>query len=830
MKIKNKCISTALAAFLLGSVVVGVGCSGSQDKDVNTGSNITVWTTDAQEKVLKYTTNYEIPALQPLTIEMAKGELEGAQIMLRANEEISDYNVTVSRLTNGKAYIPEDNIQIYAEKYVEVSSKLNKNDAYPVGSLVPDALLPMEVSVEYEENSIEKNTNQGVYVEVETSVDTPAGTYTGTATVTADGKKYTLPVSVTVWDFAIPQTPSTKNYLSRFSRDHFSSFELDGTDEMDTIYFEEMLKYRMNSYLPFCGEGGIPKYVELIRKYYNWDGFSNYNVYYEVTNQLYNGEKCPFNATLLKEYLAAIVEASLEDNINYLDKAMFYFCNIIDEPSESRPGSFDNVQMVDKCYTMMLADLSAELTVELVDNENYAYFLETVRPTLEKIPNVLPINQQLKGTLEDKYNVENITYCVEIEHFDSQEKRDTYQKDGSGKEVWIYTCIYPLYPYPSTHIDDSLLGSRLMSWIQKAYDFDGYLNWAVNDYLENNYTNPVNDPYAEDMRGAYVPGDGFLFYPGAKYGISGPVGSLRAVSYRDGMEDYEYLTMLEEIYEERGMDSTAIENNLYQKLFNEVTPTTDRDIFYAQRRELASMITSCTSDFGVLYDTIEVRQGKAIVVFNTYNPEATVSYKGELLTRNAQGVYELSLDLTKETALELTVSYGGQSQKVERYLSGVYKTLEGFETNDTAFISTYPESKCSINSDTAFVSEGKQSLKVELFGKDAGAQTYEPFFAIKTKDVNDGDLTKVDRLTLTVYNAEDTAIEFRLKTFVGTQYVTIATFTLQPGWNYLQVGVANLSNVQNVKGFYFFTDNILSEENEPASKTIYIDEIAYTER
>jgi hypothetical protein len=242
------------------------------------------------------------------------------------------------------------------------------------------------------------------------------------------------------------------------------------------------------------------------------------------------------------------------------------------------------------------------------------------------------------------------------------------------------------------------------------------------------------------------------------------------------------------------------------------------------------MITDCTSDFGVLYDTLEIRQGKAHIVFNTYNPAATVIYKGETLAKNSEGVYELSLDLTKETTLTLSVGYNGTMQTVERYLSGLYKGLEGFETGNKGFIATYEESICTVNTDMSYVSEGAKSLKVELYGKDSGAQTYEPFFAIRTKDICGGDLSKIDRLTLTVYNAEDTTTVFRLKTFVGSQYVTIATYTLQPGWNYLQVGVANLSNVQNIKGFYFFTDNILDEESMPASKTFYLDEFAYTEK
>ena len=98
MKTNRKLLSVALAALLMSGAVVGTGCDNTSKNDSdNNGGNVTVWTTDAQEKVLQTTTDYEIPALEPLSIEMAKGELEGAQIMMRANTDISAYNVTVSR-------------------------------------------------------------------------------------------------------------------------------------------------------------------------------------------------------------------------------------------------------------------------------------------------------------------------------------------------------------------------------------------------------------------------------------------------------------------------------------------------------------------------------------------------------------------------------------------------------------------------------------------------------------------------------------------------------------------------------------------------------------
>ncbi|MBQ7948833.1 MAG: DUF4091 domain-containing protein [Clostridia bacterium] len=840
MKKKNirKALSLALSAVMLGGVIgSAASCGATQNSDGGTeeaaGVGITLWTTDAQEKVLQNYTG-DIPELTPLTIEMAKGEYEGAQVVFLANEDIDGYTVEVSRLTNGKAYIPEENVSVYMEKYLEITTRKGTNPDFKVGSMVPDALLPMDVAVEYGENVVKEGNTQAIYVEVQTLADTAPGVYTGTVTVRAKEGVYNVPVSLTVWDFEVPATPSTKNYLSRFSRDNYASFEFDSSDYMDTVYFEEQLKYRMNCYLPFNGVGGEEKYVELLRKYYNWAGFSIYNVYYEVTSQIYDGMTVPFNVTLLKTYLKAIVKASLEDNVNYLDKAIFYFCNIIDEPSESRPGSFEKVQNVNAAYKKMLLDVNAELEAELVGYDNYSFFLETVSETLVTIPNVLPLNKPDSVDKMNSIGADAITPCIELEFLYNQDQRDhAFADDLEGdwpyeKEDWFYTCVSPKYPYPTTHIDDYLLGSRLMSWMQKAYDMDGYLNWAINDYLWDNYSEPVDDPYTETMRGDYVPGDGFLFYPGAPYGIIGPVGSLRAVSYRDGMEDYEYLNMLDEIYTERGLDSQAIEDTLYASVFSEVTPITDRDVFYATRRELAEMILLCSSDHGVLYEDIVVQQGKAIVRFNTYNEDATVSYKGEQLVKEA-GSYQLIIDLSKETTLVLSVTFDGKTVETKKVLSGLYQIAIDFEDGKTDGIRTRTETPISINTDTQYVSNGNQSLRIDLTGKVVEG-TYEPFFSISAASLNGGNLSELQDLTLSIYNTEAETVELRLSTFVGDQYLSINDYELAPGWNYLQIKVSTLSRLDKVNGFYFFMDNILTEEGEAGVKTVYLDEIAYTKK
>ena len=825
-------VKKLLTAILALSMLISIfGCNGKKQSGLdssNNEKNISVWTTNSQVKVTRYS-EQEIPELEPLTIEMGKNEKEGAQIIFRANKDVDEYLVSVSRLTCGMAFIPNDNISIYNEKYVEITKRNSTNPEFPIGSFVPDALLPFDVAVEYGENTVKKGENQGIFVEIETEEDTPAGIYTGSAKIKADGIEYTVPVSVTVWDFVVPSMPSTKNYLSRFSRDHYASFELDSTDEMDTVYFESLLEYKMNCFLPYTGVGGIERYVELIRKYYNWDGFTTYCLYFENTKKFYKGEQALFDAELLIDYVKAVATASVEDEINYLDKAMIYFFNIIDEPRAD--WQFDIVASVDRTFQSVLNDSMNELNAELAVSKNYSYYLNVVAPTILAIPNILAVNMNCIEELE-KRGINGITPCVQIDYLDSQELRDQYSYEKTGKELWTYTCVSPLYPYPTNHIDDYTFGNRVLSWITKKYDFDAYLNWAVTDYLESNYGNPVNDPYTESNRG-YTPGDGFMFYPGAKYGITGPVPSLRAVAYRDGMEDYEYLAQIEKLYEERGMSADVFLNSVYEKIFWEVTPITDTEIFFDARREVAELLTSISSDFGILYDEIEIVSGKAKVAFNTVSGDAEVYYKGSKLAKQ-DGLYGITVDLTKETSISLEVKVGGQSKTFVKRLSGIYSNATGFENGDISAIRVNSGSSALLNGEENFVLEGVKSAKLNLVGKvyeyDYQTKEYMPFFVLPSTVINGGKLNEVDVMTMAIYNDSDEDIVFTLYTFNGSQRKKASYYVAKAKqWSYWNIKISTFANVDAVKELYFMMPNIV-KDGVAGNVTVYVDEIAYTKR
>ena len=172
----------------------------------------------------------------------------------------------------------------------------------------------------------------------------------------------------------------------------------------------------------------------------------------------------------------------------------------------------------------------------------------------------------------------NLTYklTTRIEHnLGTFAERMAAEKLG-GDETWWYVTRNPNNPELTVLTQQDAVSYRTLFWQQKLYDVDGFLYYAVNDWAVG--TDPraaKNDNHVElcneyDRTGAWyskheisaaqnmdVYGNGILLYPGhmVDWYYFDPVGSLRLECVRDGIEDYEYFTMLEEIYGEEQVDN-----------------------------------------------------------------------------------------------------------------------------------------------------------------------------------------------------------------------------------------------------------------------------------
>jgi hypothetical protein len=101
-----------------------------------------------------------------------------------------------------------------------------------------------------------------------------------------------------------------------------------------------------------------------------------------------------------------------------------------------------------------------------------------------------------------------------------------------------------LYFYGSTpQIAEPLLAAVLWGWRGYVYEADGVCLWNATDWGDWDTDAPAADPYT-NAGGRYA-GASMIFYPGSKFGYDGPIPSIRLKTMRRGLQDFEYLRLIE---------------------------------------------------------------------------------------------------------------------------------------------------------------------------------------------------------------------------------------------------------------------------------------------
>ena len=299
----KKIISFLMLATMAGTMTLtacnGGGNSGSQTSSSSVeeqAKEIEIWSTYNTQKVLRDAHNYDdIKMDAAIKLTMAQGEYEGAQLIITPDMDISYYNVSVSDLTHVEtgATFDSERIKIYKQEYMYLGAIFQAVDGNVAG-YYPDALIPMDAVVAYEENQIAAGDNQGIYFRFSTRPEldkngnpivkegaenetedskrytyVPVGTYTGTVTLDFVTEKKTVPITLTVVDATVSETAHTKSYMGTY-RTGFAA-NLNYTQEGVEQWNDTLLDYRMsgsnvlNDYTP--SDKSLEAYVDAMWKY-----------------------------------------------------------------------------------------------------------------------------------------------------------------------------------------------------------------------------------------------------------------------------------------------------------------------------------------------------------------------------------------------------------------------------------------------------------------------------------------------------------------------------------------------------------------------------------
>lgn len=125
-------------------------------------------------------------------------------------------------------------------------------------------------------------------------------------------------------------------------------------------------------------------------------------------------------------------------------------------------------------------------------------------------------------------------WCLHVPVFDTANGRQILSKIAAGGEVWWYVDAMPPRPYGNFLTDFAAIEHRILFWQAWALGISGFQYDSINQVPRG------QNPYAGLLDSTPANGNSFLVYPGSQ----GPVNSIRWETIRDGVEDYDYLTIL----------------------------------------------------------------------------------------------------------------------------------------------------------------------------------------------------------------------------------------------------------------------------------------------
>ncbi|MCK4463105.1 MAG: DUF4091 domain-containing protein, partial [Candidatus Omnitrophica bacterium] len=446
-------------------------------------------------------------------ISMAKNEYEAFQIVVdNGKDPLKSVQLEISDLVNEKtdARIRKDNITWRVVGYVET-----KKPYYNVKFVGrwPDPLMPAEPT------DVKTGAVQPFWVTVYIPKGTAPGIYKGIVRVRAEDTILdSIPLFVRVFDFTLPLESSFKTAFDFYPHITKACYPQKPNEskaayksriaELNEKYIIDILKYRLNPVLNIdpLSQSSLGR-IDTYRRY----GLNNFSIGKKGGTFGNNWPKTDEGIEKLLPLYRTYGE-SLKIN-RMMD---YHYIYTWDE------GKVGNPQV--KKITSMIHRAHPEL-------KNMVCYHGFWDPK------------------EDPGWGEDIDiWCFGIGDFDEKKMR---QLQYRGMEMWMYASGPGSSGYPNLAIDFDSMDYRIIPWLSWKYDIKGFLYWCVNWW-------PYVDPFESASNTKWNQnGNGLLYYPGE----NGPIASLRLEIFRDGMEDYEYLHLLNQKINSAKQEGLDVLNN-----------------------------------------------------------------------------------------------------------------------------------------------------------------------------------------------------------------------------------------------------------------------------
>jgi hypothetical protein len=436
---------------------------------------------------------------QRVQLQAARGESEGAQLVISV-ERGQQVKVLTSRLVNRAGRALASTATTYLEKPIVVRS------ASPNGKrgTYYDPLL----DVRSRWMTLKTNTRATLWLDIAVSRAAKPGTYTGAVTIQRrSGKPVRVPVKLVVDSATLPARPTLlssvgvdASQLARFEGVHQGR----GLNGKLDQYFSLLASMRLSTADPNVvvpvGQSisaiAAAEPGQALAATFDRSGVASFRIPFYETYPY--GDPLGSDRAKAINYLRAT--ATYYRAKGWLSRSYVY---TVDEPGT---GDADRVQAFHR-------------------------LVKEADPALQLLVTSEPRNA-FEGNVD-----------IWVSNLSARVKRaDISRVRKQRKQYWWYPSISTFDPYPTLYIDDLRASPRAMGWLAWRYHVQGFFYWSATHWHEvkNPWTQPGTFRSPDGDTGN---GDGSLIYPGKPQGLDRPMPSIRLLQLRDGIEDFDLLTL-----------------------------------------------------------------------------------------------------------------------------------------------------------------------------------------------------------------------------------------------------------------------------------------------
>jgi len=508
-------------------------------------AELRVWTTAETRHVLR-----SAPAEESKVVKLAaaRNEWQSFQILVRSTEAVAGLVIEPGDLRGpGDAVLRAVDARLYREHQLYLDTGTYRNNEFKP-DWYPDPLIPFQhpsagkklagarfTAVPFD---LPSNQTHAFWVDVYVPEGQPSGEYNGVYRVTAAaGKPVEIQVSLTVWNFSLPQTPaletafgSPAERLRSYYRERAqANKEPEPTDwaAVEEQCAQLLSDHRLDATPPDATltpvaqrDGSFripPEQVRALREFVD-----RYHV---------NALQTPHPNTVVKDPEAESAKlrawlAAFDAAAKALDRPqVVFFTYLRDEPNTAE--DYHYVQKWGRAVRQAHSAVKV-LVVEQTYTE--------------------PGMAGADSAWGDLYGAVDI-WCP---LFSLHKQDSSARRQALGETIWAYTALCQGPPTPWWEIDFPLLNYRVPAWIAWRYGMKGLLYWGGLSYWGQ-----IDDPWVQapvfigrgnpqqGEKDTVFDGEGSLVYPARAVGYDGIVATVRLKALRDGIQDYEYLALLE---------------------------------------------------------------------------------------------------------------------------------------------------------------------------------------------------------------------------------------------------------------------------------------------